>query len=116
MKFQAAKKQCFGGGGDVSLLKLLVASVVTGIILVAGQYADAKTSDPSTQEIMQANFAAISTAFGASFDPIEFEAPENRKRIRDALEALAKNVIPLATQQRVGLAAGQGKRGRPFAD
>jgi len=96
MKFQAAKKQCFGGGGDVALLKLLVASVVTGIILVAGQYADAKTSGPSTQEIMQANFAAISTAFGASFDPIEFEAPENRKRIRDALEALAKNAGQLS--------------------
>ncbi len=104
MTFQTTKKQGPGSRGNVLLLKLLVASVVTTIIFVAGEYSEAETKTetpvPTTQEIMQANFAAISMAFGASFDPLAFEAPENRKRIQKALEALAKNADQLTAHEK----------------
>ncbi len=96
MTLQAEKKQGLGGRGGVILLTLFFAAVVTATFVFTSQYTQAETPTPTTQDIMQANFAAISTAFGASFDPIEFEAPENRKRIRDALESLSKNARQLS--------------------
>jgi hypothetical protein len=68
-----------------------VSFVFIGFLVSGSQPANADLEGPSTKEIMQANFAALSTAFGASIDADDFESPKNRKKVRAALETLAKN-------------------------
>lgn len=102
MTFQAARKKKPGRGIRALRINLLISVMSVLVFFCAGPSAEAEVEagGPTTQEIMQANFSAISTAFSASFDAVEFEALENRQQIRDALEDLAMNAGQLSLHEK----------------